>query len=126
MLPEARPSSHIYGQTDAAILEQRSPSLVMLGIKRRCSDDLLQTRYGQNTYGTSCFMLMNTGRWQFRQAWVAYYSAWGVNKVEYALEGSIFITGAAIQWLRDGIKIIDNSAESEAYATEWTIPAVST
>ncbi|MFQ8582600.1 MAG: FGGY family carbohydrate kinase [Holdemania massiliensis] len=73
----------------------------------------------KNTYGTGCFLLMNTGE----QPVVSRHGlvttlAWGVNgKVSYALEGSIFVAGSAIQWLRDGLKMIRTAAESEALAT---------
>ncbi|MDS8744552.1 FGGY-family carbohydrate kinase, partial [Streptococcus pneumoniae] len=71
------------------------------------------------TYGTGCFMLMNTGE----EGVVSEHGllttlAWGIDgKVEYALEGSIFVAGSAIQWLRDGLKILDTAPESEQYAT---------
>jgi len=74
----------------------------------------------KNTYGTGCFMLMNTGNEKIESnCGLLTTIAWGIdNKVEYALEGSIFIAGAAIQWLRDGLKIINNSHETEKLASE--------
>ncbi len=121
MLPEARPSSHIYGQTDAAIFGAEVPIAGDAGDQQAAlfGQACYKPGMAKNTYGTGCFMLMNTGEMAVpSKRGLLTTIAWGVNnKVEYALEGSIFITGAAIQWLRDGIKIIDNSAESEAYAT---------
>ncbi|MEK7227100.1 MAG: FGGY-family carbohydrate kinase, partial [Bacteroidota bacterium] len=72
----------------------------------------------KNTYGTGCFMLMNTGdKLVHSNSGLLTTIAWGLNgKVQYALEGSIFIAGAAIQWLRDGLKIIDSASESEVMA----------
>jgi glycerol kinase len=74
----------------------------------------------KNTYGTGCFILMNTGEKAVESKnGLLTTIAWGEGgKVEYALEGSVFIAGAAIQWLRDGLRIIDNAAFSEAYATK--------
>ena len=74
----------------------------------------------KNTYGTGCFMLMNTGEEGVKSDHGLLTTlAWGVDgKVEYALEGSIFVAGSAIQWLRDGLKIIKNAPESENYAME--------
>src|SRR5690606_35923846 len=72
----------------------------------------------KNTYGTGCFMLMNTGENPVKsKQGLLTTIAWGLDgKVEYALEGSVFIAGAAIQWLRDGLKMIDESPDSEYYA----------
>src|SRR5690606_30856707 len=72
----------------------------------------------KNTYGTGCFMLMNTGeKIQLSNNGLVTTIAWGLdNKVEYALEGSVFIAGAAVQWLRDSVKIIDQSKDSEYFA----------
>lgn len=122
MLPEALPSSTIYGYTEKDVLGASVPLAGDAGDQQAALFG--QACYGpgmaKNTYGTGCFMLMNTGD-------VAVPSkhgllttiAWGVDsKVEYALEGSIFITGAAIQWLRDELRIIDSSAQSEEYALQ--------
>jgi glycerol kinase len=121
MLPEARPSSEVYGETD--------PSLFGGPVKiAGCAGDQQAATFGQacfepgmvkNTYGTGNFMLMNTGK-QARTSNTGLLTtiAWGYNnEVIYALEGSIFITGAAVQWLRDELKIIGNAAETEALAT---------
>src|SRR5699024_7932828 len=74
----------------------------------------------KNTYGTGCFMLMNTGEEGVKSDnGLLTTLAWGVDgKVEYALEGSIFVAGSAIQWLRDGLKLVDDAPQSEEYATQ--------
>lgn len=88
----------------------------------------------KNTYGTGCFLLMNTGeKIQYSKNGLLTTIAWGIdNKVYYALEGSVFIAGAAVQWLRDGLKIIDNAQETEFYANQikeessvYVVPAFS-
>lgn len=120
MLPEAKPSSCLYGYTDASLLGGE----IAIG---GAAGDQQAALFGQvchkpgtakNTYGTGCFMLMNTGEKAVESKnGLLTTIAWGANgKVEYALEGSIFIAGAAIQWLRDELRIIDNSADSEAIA----------
>ncbi|AEF16533.1 Glycerol kinase [Thermoanaerobacterium xylanolyticum LX-11] len=120
MLPDVKPSSYVYGYTDKSIFGVEIP---IAG----CAGDQQAALFGQtcydkgmakNTYGTGCFMLMNTGeRAVPSKNGLLTTIAWGIDdKVEYALEGSIFIAGAAIQWLRDELKIIDNSPQSEEYA----------
>lgn len=120
MLPEAKPSSCLYGYTDPSLLGGE----IAIG---GAAGDQQAALFGQvchkpgtakNTYGTGCFMLMNTGEKAVESKnGLLTTIAWGINgKVEYALEGSIFIAGAAIQWLRDELKIIENSAESENFA----------
>jgi glycerol kinase len=122
MLPEVKPSSAVYGHTDARIFGAEIPIAGDAG-------DQQAALFGQacytpgmvkNTYGTGCFMLMLTGEKLVHSAnGLLTTIAWGVsNKVEYALEGSIFIAGAAIQWLRDGLKIIYDSKDSEYFATK--------
>ena len=122
MLPEAKPSSYVYGESD--------PELFGGAIKiSGAAGDQQAALFGQtcftpgeakNTYGTGCFMLMNTGEKPvFSQNGLVTTIAWGLDgKVEYALEGSIFIAGAAIQWLRDQLKVIDSAADSEYMATK--------
>ncbi|MBQ7795315.1 MAG: glycerol kinase GlpK [Lachnospiraceae bacterium] len=120
MLPEVRPSSCVYGETDP----QFFGGPVAIG---GAAGDQQAALFGQtcfepgeakNTYGTGCFMLMNTGEKPvFSNNGLVTTIAWGLDgKVEYALEGSIFVAGAAIQWLRDELKLLDNSAESEVLA----------
>ena len=120
MLPEVKPSSAVYGVSDAKILGAEIPIAGDAG-------DQQAALFGQacyspgmvkNTYGTGCFMLMLTGeKLVHSENGLLTTIAWGVNnKVEYALEGSIFIAGAAIQWLRDGLKIINDAKDSEYFA----------
>ncbi len=121
MLPEVKPSSCIYGHTDpqtfggAAIPiagDAGDQQAALFG--QACFADGM----AKNTYGTGCFMLMNTGdkRVPSRNGLLTTI-AWGVDgKVDYALEGSIFVAGAAVQWLRDELKLVDNAAQSEELA----------
>jgi len=122
MLPEVKPSSAVYGNTDARIFGAEIPIAGDAG-------DQQAALFGQacyspgmvkNTYGTGCFMLMLTGEKMVHSGnGLLTTIAWGINnKVEYALEGSIFIGGAAIQWLRDSLKIIYDAKDSEYFATK--------
>ena len=122
MLPEVKPSSAVYGNTDARIFGTEIPIAGDAG-------DQQAALFGQacynpgmvkNTYGTGCFMLMLTGEKLVHSGnGLLTTIAWGINnKVEYALEGSIFIAGAAIQWLRDGLKIVYDAKDSEYFATK--------
>ncbi|MDY4920371.1 MAG: glycerol kinase GlpK [Phascolarctobacterium sp.] len=121
MLPEVKPSSCIYGQTDAKLFEHQIPIAGAAG-DQQCAlfgQTCFAPGDAKNTYGTGGFMLMNTGEKPVTSKnGLVTTIAWGVDgKVEYALEGSIFVAGAAIQWLRDELGIIRNAAESEALAT---------
>ena len=120
MLPEVRPSSSIYGMTDPAFL---GAPIAVAG----AAGDQQAALFGQtcfapgqakNTYGTGCFLLMNTGEKPvFSGNGLVTTIAWGLgNKVTYALEGSIFVAGAAIQWLRDEMHLIDSAEDSEYMA----------
>ncbi|MCL2197970.1 MAG: glycerol kinase GlpK [Defluviitaleaceae bacterium] len=120
MLPEVKPSSYVYGNTDKDML---GGEIKIAGI----AGDQQAALFGQccyeegmvkNTYGTGCFILMNTGEKAVESKnGLLTTIAWGEGgKVEYALEGSVFIAGAAIQWLRDGLRVIDNAAFTETYA----------
>ena len=122
ILPEVKPSSFVYGVTDAKILGGEIPIAGVAG-------DQQAALFGQacyspgmvkNTYGTGCFMLMLTGERLVHSAnGLLTTIAWGVNnKVEYALEGSIFIAGAAVQWLRDSMKLVFDAKDSEYFATQ--------
>lgn len=120
MLPEVKPSSYIYGYTDSSINPSGIPISGAAG-DQQCAlfgQTCFQEGTAKNTYGTGCFMLMNTGEKAITSTkGLLTTIAWNLNgKVEYALEGSVFIAGAAIQWLRDDLKLIDNAAESEKYA----------
>ena len=120
ILPEVFPSSHLYGYTDPSIF---GASLPIGGV---CGDQQAalfgQCRFSEgeskNTYGTGAFLLVNTGEEpKFTDTGIITTIAWGLDgKVTYALEGSVFTCGAAIQWLRDGLKIIDSAQDSEYYA----------
>ncbi|WP_195938268.1 glycerol kinase GlpK [Romboutsia sp. 1001713B170131_170501_G6] len=121
MLPEVKPSSCVYGHTDKEMLA--GAEIPIAG----CAGDQQAALFGQtcfeegsakNTYGTGCFMLMNTGENMVESKnGLLTTIAWGVDgKVEYALEGSIFIGGASIQWLRDELRILYDASQSEFYA----------
>jgi len=120
MLPEVKPSSYIYGHTDASLFGGEIPIAGAAGDQQAALFG--QTCYkpgtAKNTYGTGCFMLMNTGDKAIESTQGLLTTiAWGIDgKVEYALEGSVFIAGAAIQWLRDELRMIDNAADCEEYA----------
>jgi glycerol kinase len=123
MLPTVKPSSEVYGYTDPTVF--LGVSVPIAG----AAGDQQAALFGQtcfmpgmakNTYGTGCFMLMNTGYDLFESKnGLLTTIAWGIDgKVEYALEGSLFVAGSAIQWLRDGLKIIDSAADSEYFANK--------
>ncbi|KXG76970.1 Glycerol kinase [Fervidicola ferrireducens] len=122
MLPQVKPSSFVYGHTDREIFGAEVPIAGDAGDQQAAlfGQACYKPGMAKNTYGTGCFMLMNTGEKAVEsQSGLLTTIAWGVNgKVEYALEGSIFIAGAVVQWLRDELRIIDNSAQSEEYATK--------
>lgn len=121
MLPEAKPSSCVYGEAD--------PSLFGGPIKiGGAAGDQQAALFGQtcykageakNTYGTGCFLLMNTGEKPiFSKNGLVTTIAWGLDgKVNYALEGSVFVAGASIQWLRDQLRVVDTAPDSEYIAT---------
>jgi glycerol kinase len=120
MLPEVKPSSYRFGN-----LVLDGTTIPIAGI----AGDQQAALFGQtcfekgeakNTYGTGCFMLLNTGtELQYSKHGLLTTIAWGIdNKIYYALEGSVFIAGAAIQWLRDGLQIINSAEESEIFAKE--------
>lgn len=123
MLPEVRPSSEIYAHTiDYHFFGQKIPIAGIAGDQQAAlfGQACFETGMAKNTYGTGCFMLMHTGE----EAVTSKHGllttiAWGLNgQVEYALEGSVFIAGSAIQWLRDGLQIIKSAEESEIFATK--------
>ena len=120
MLPEPKPSSCVYGQTDAQIFGAPIPISGAAGDQQ--SALFGQTCFNQGeskvTYGTGAFLLMNTGNSPiFSKNGLVTTIAWGLDgKVNYALEGSIFIAGAAIQWLRDELRFIESAADSEYMA----------
>ena len=122
MLPDVKPSSYVYGYTDASFLGGEIAIAGAAGDQQAAlfGQTCFEAGEAKNTYGTGCFLLMNTGE-------VPVYSknglvttiAWGLDgKVNYALEGSIFVAGAAIQWLRDEMHLINSAAESEYMARQ--------
>ncbi|MBR5970334.1 MAG: glycerol kinase GlpK [Lachnospiraceae bacterium] len=120
MLPEVKPSSCNYGDCDVEFFGGPIP-IAGAGGDQQCAlfgQTCFTQGEAKNTYGTGCFMLMNIGdKPIYSKNGLVTTIAWGVDgKVEYALEGSIFIAGAAIQWLRDELKMIDASPDSEAAA----------
>ncbi|WP_113672116.1 glycerol kinase GlpK [Vallitalea guaymasensis] len=123
MLPEVRQSSEVYGHTDPKTFG--GAEIPIAGI----AGDQQAALFGQacflpgmakNTYGTGCFMLMNTGQEMVNSdSGLLTTIAWGVDgKVEYALEGSIFVAGASVQWLRDELKLVENAKDTEYFATQ--------
>ncbi len=122
MLPDVKPSSAVYGESDASIFGAAIKIAGDAGDQQAAlfGQTCFQPGMAKNTYGTGCFMLMNTGEKPvMSNNGLLTTIAWGVNgKVEYALEGSIFIAGAMIQWLRDEVKLIDSSPESEEWAKQ--------
>jgi glycerol kinase len=125
MLPQVRSSSEVYGLTDPdAFFGHAIPIAGVAGDQQAAlfGQACYEPGMAKNTYGTGCFMLMNTGNRLFNSKnGLLTTIAWGIDgKVEYALEGSIFITGAAIQWLRDGLKLLESAADSEYFASKVT------
>ncbi len=122
MLPKPMPSSGLLGTTDPSLLGGEIPITGAAGDQQAAlfGQTCFQPGEAKNTYGTGCFLLMNTGEKPvFSQNGLVTTIAWGLGeKVTYALEGSIFVAGAAIQWLRDEMKLIANAAESEAVTQE--------
>ena len=122
MLPEVKPSSCIYGETDPAFLGGTIPIAGAAGDQQAAlfGQTCFDTGEAKNTYGTGCFLLMNTGEKPvFSQNGLVTTIAWGLDgKVQYALEGSIFVAGASIQWLRDELRLIESAADSERMALQ--------
>ncbi|WP_367387290.1 glycerol kinase GlpK [Bacillus vallismortis] len=121
MLPEVKPSSHVYGETvDYHFFGKNIPIAGAAGDQQSAlfGQACFEEGMGKNTYGTGCFMLMNTGEKAIKsEHGLLTTIAWGIDgKVEYALEGSIFVAGSAIQWLRDGLRMFKDSSLSESYA----------
>ena len=122
MLPEVRMSSEVYGQTDAKFFGAPIKIAGAAGDQQAAlfGQTCFASGDAKNTYGTGCFMLMNTGeKIVYSKNGLVTTIAWGLDgKISYALEGSIFVAGAAIQWLRDSLKIVDESADTEYLATK--------
>jgi glycerol kinase len=120
MLPEVCPSSMIFGKTAADLFGGEIPIAGAAGDQQAALFGQTCFAPGQvkNTYGTGCFLLMNTGdKPVFSKQGLVTTIAWGIDgKVTYALEGSVFVAGSAIQWLRDQLKFIDSASDSEFFA----------
>jgi len=136
MLPEVKPSSHHFGNTDSDLLGGEISITGIAGDQQAAlfGQQCFEKGMVKNTYGTGCFILMNTGETAVESKNNLLTTiAWGLDgKVEYALEGSVFVAGAAIQWLRDGLRMIDNAAFTESYANKvedsqgvYVVPAFS-
>ncbi len=113
MLPEAKPSSCVYGEADSSFLGGPIPIAGAAGDQQAAlfGQTCFKPGEAKNTYGTGCFLLINNG--------LVTTIAWGLDgKVNYALEGSIFVAGAAVQWLRDEMRLIDSSPDSEYMANK--------
>jgi glycerol kinase len=123
ILPEVRPSSQIYGYTDKYTFGGAEIPIAGIAGDQQAAlfgQTCFNSGMAKNTYGTGCFMLMNTGE-EFIKSKNGLITtiAWGIDdKVEYALEGSVFVAGAAIQWLRDELKLIHSAEESEYMANK--------
>lgn len=122
MLPEVKPSSGIFGYTNDEILGTELPIAGVAGDQQAALFGQCCFEAGEmkNTYGTGAFLLMNTGNKPYMTTnGLITTIGWGIgNEVTYALEGSVFTCGAAIQWLRDGLRIIESAADSEYYASK--------
>ena len=120
MLPEPKPSSCVYGETDPSYLGGAIPIAGAAGDQQAAlfGQTCFEAGEAKNTYGTGCFLLMNTGEKPvFSRNGLVTTIAWGLDgKVNYALEGSIFVAGAAVQWLRDELRLIDSAEDSEYMA----------
>jgi glycerol kinase len=123
MLPEVRSSSEVYAETvDYHFFGEAVPIAGVAGDQHAAlfGQACYEKGMAKNTYGTGCFMLMNTGEKAVpSENGLLTTIAWGIDgKVEYALEGSIFVAGSAIQWLRDGLRMIDDAPSTEGYASK--------
>ncbi len=122
MLPEVKNSSEVYGQTEETLFKGKIKIAGIAGDQQAAlfGQTCFEKGMAKNTYGTGCFMLMNTGKEKVNsKAGLLTTIAWGIDgKIEYALEGSVFIAGAAIQWLRDGLGMIESASDSEIFASK--------
>ncbi|MGN1147302.1 MAG: FGGY family carbohydrate kinase, partial [Lachnospiraceae bacterium] len=122
MLPEVKPSSCIYGHTETSVLGGEIPIAGAAGDQQAALFGQCCFEPGEvkNTYGTGCFLLMNTGKKAItsKSGLLTTIAASTSEQAEYALEGSVFVAGAAIQWLRDSMRMIKSAPQSEEYAVE--------
>jgi glycerol kinase len=122
MLPVVRPSSEVYTVTDPAVFFGAQVPIAGAAGDQQCAlfgQACFEKGMAKNTYGTGCFMLLNTGEEMVQsENGLLTTIAWGLDgKVTYALEGSVFVAGSAIQWLRDGLRMIKSASDTEDYAT---------
>jgi glycerol kinase len=122
ILPSVKPSSYVYGHTDETVFFGESRPIAGIAGDQQAAlfgQACYEAGHAKNTYGTGCFLLLNTGGEAVasREGMLTTI-AWGIGdeQVEYALEGAVFITGAAVQWLRDGLGIIKSASETESLA----------
>jgi glycerol kinase len=124
MLPQVRSSSEIYGHTSHVVRGQQLPIGGIAGDQQAAlfGQACFHSGMAKNTYGTGCFLLMHTGKTAVKSAnGLLTTIAWGLDGgVEYALEGSVFVAGSVVQWLRDGLHMIDAAADSEGHANRTT------
>lgn len=122
MLPEVRPSSQVYGYTEDSMLGNGIPIAGAAGDQQAALFGQCCFEAGEvkNTYGTGCFLLMHTGGQavESKSGLLTTIAASADGKIQYALEGSVFVAGAAIQWLRDELRIVESAAETEKYCME--------
>ncbi|MBD5495723.1 MAG: glycerol kinase GlpK [Lachnospiraceae bacterium] len=122
MLPDVKPSGYVYGKTDAGVWGGEIPIAGAAGDQQAALFGQCCFTPGQvkNTYGTGCFLLMHTGDAAITSGHglLTTIAAGTSEKVEYALEGSVFVAGAAVQWLRDSMRMIRDSGQSEGYASK--------
>lgn len=120
ILPKVRPSSQVYGHTNAGVLGGEIPIAGAAGDQQAAlfGQCCFEQGEAKNTYGTGCFLLMNTGKEAItsRSGLLTTIAASTSEKPEYALEGSVFVAGAGIQWLRDSMRMIRNAPQSQEYA----------
>lgn len=121
ILPDVASSSEVYAQTDPSVFFGKQIDIAGVAGDQQAAlfgQCCFDKGMAKNTYGTGCFMLLNTGEEAISSSsGLLTTIAWGLNgKVTYALEGSVFVAGSAIQWLRDGLRMFKNAAESESYA----------
>lgn len=120
MLPEVKPSSCIYGETDESVIGGRIPIAGAAGDQQAAlfGQCCFEAGEAKNTYGTGCFLLMNTGEKpiESKNGLLTTIAASQAGETRYALEGSVFVAGAAIQWLRDELRMIKSAPQSEEYA----------
>ena len=124
MLPEVKSSSGIFGYTDEHVLGGEIPIAGVAGDQQAAlfGQCCFEAGDAKNTYGTGCFLLMNTGKQAISSSsgLVTTIAASVKSEIEYALEGSVFVGGASVQWLRDEMKLVSNAYETEAYAESVT------